>query len=155
MNIDVEAIGATPAERSYIIEIQRRVRSGRRQVLTRVAGIQTIWVLVLISGAAISVVQVAELQPWVAGVLGFAVVVFQGAEQLLGRTAKGFTPLDTLRRALDAELRMLALSADSEHDDHERPFARFVERCEALIASYDEADIAYYHSLTGPSSTRR
>jgi hypothetical protein len=136
---------------AYLREIRRRDRRARWATRARYTTIHLSWIIVLLAGGAVSLVEVFGLSTWVAALLGFTVVVFQGIDRVFGRTSQGARAMDVLRRGLEHEQRLLLVGADvyATVDD---PGALFVERCERLIGENDAAMVDYFARLTEESA---
>lgn len=146
---DAPAGQATSDQRSaYMADIDRRLRQATIQVRLRVGAIQFSWVVVTIAGAAVAVVEAVGWPGWVAALLGFLVVVFQGLERIFGRTTEGSRSIDVLRRDLGREKR-LYLASEGRYKAADDPFSSFVEIAEELIARNDDEEVAYNAQLTG------
>lgn len=133
--------------RLYLALVDRRLTQSNRAVLGRVVGIQTAWSVALLAGAAIPVAQALSAPgewEWVVSILGFVVVVAQGADRLFGRTRKTALAHDFLRRRLGRERRMWDAG---EGPYAERDFAAFVERVEGVIEEYDDISHAYVSEM--------
>ncbi len=114
----------------------------------RYVSIHLSWIVVLVAGAAVALVDVFDLSTRYAAVLGLVVVVFQGFERIFDRTSHGAQANDVLRRALEQEQRM-ALGGIGPYVDAADPFDVFAERCEALIAAHDATMVDFFSNLTG------
>jgi hypothetical protein len=107
------------------------------------------WIIVLAAGAAVSVVEAVDLPSWVAPVLGFVVVLFQGIGRVFGRTSQGSRAMDLLRRRLAHEQRLVLVRAGPYATVGE-PMKLFIERCEQLLTENDATMVDYFASLTEP-----
>ncbi|MEM9561360.1 MAG: hypothetical protein AAGA93_02000 [Actinomycetota bacterium] len=140
---------ATGEQRSaYMAEVDRRLWQATWQVRFRVGAIQLSWVIVTIAGAAVALVEAFDWPRWVAALLGFVVVVFQGFERIFGRTTEGSRSVDVLRRDLGREKR-LYLTGEGRYKDDADPFSSFVGVAEAIIARNDDEEVAYNAKMTG------
>jgi hypothetical protein len=110
----------------------------------RAGGIQIVWLIILIAGAAIplSEVLIDGGWEWVTPVLGFTVVIAAGLERIFSRTTPAAAALDELRRNLAHEYRIF-LAAPEDQDGGADRFEKYVERSEALVADYDQKMIDY------------
>ncbi len=104
--------------------------------------------IVTIAGAAVALVEAFGWDRWVAALLGFVVVVFQGLERIFGRTTEGSRSVDVLRRELGREKR-LYLTGEGRYKNDDDPFSSFVEVAEVIIARNDQEEVAYNAQLTG------
>jgi len=147
MRRELNAIATTPEQRAYLREIRRRDRRATWGTRSRYVSIQLSWIIVLVAGAAVSLTDVFDLPSWVAPVLGFVVVVFQGIERVFGRTSQGSKAMDLLRRKLAHEQR-LVLVGGGPYATVGEPMEVFIERCEQLLTENDETMIDYFASLT-------
>ncbi len=109
------------------------------------------WIVVLLAGAAVSLVDVFDLSSRFAALLGFVVVVFQGIDRVFDRTAPGAQADDRLRRALAQEQRLLVCGGP--YADAEDAVRLFADRCEGLPAKNDETMIDYFARLTRGADT--
>lgn len=132
----------------YMSEIDRRLRQATWMVRFRIGAIQLSWVVVLIAGAAVSLVEALGWSGWIGAGLGFLVVVFQGLERIFGRTTEGSRSIDVFRRDLGREKR-LYLTREGHYKDIDDPFSRFVQEAEKIIERNDDEEISYNAALTG------
>jgi hypothetical protein len=140
-----EAVG--PDEHvAYLDEIRRRDRRARWGTRLRYLVMHVSWIIVLLAGAAIALVEVFGLSSWVAPLLGFVVVVFQGVDRIFERTARGALAMDVLRRGLEREQRLLLVGGGPYAIAEDRG-SLFAARCEDLIAENDRTMVAYFAEL--------
>jgi hypothetical protein len=145
---------ASAAQQQYLARVKKRVRRADLAVLSRLVGLQTAWGVALLAGAAVSLVQAIESATalsangarWITALLGFVVVVAQGATQLLARTSGVVTADDEMRRNLARERRLFECGG-APYGDAVDPFALFVERAEAELAKHDGHVAAYSAAL--------
>lgn len=145
---------ATERESVYLRTISKRTRRASRAVESRLIGVQVAWSAALLAGAGVAVTQafsetdnwLGDNSKWVTVLLGFAVVVAQGADRMLARTAGGAEPDDVLRRGLERERRLYD-AREGAYKDLDDPFAAFVSRVEDLLAVNDAEVIAYTQRL--------
>jgi hypothetical protein len=148
--MSVQALDAeTRARRErYVRELEKRARQARRDVFLLRFGVQLSWAVSLVAGAAISLVQAfGENVGWSEGtgntltaVLGFVVVVAQGADRLLSRGARGAAASDLLHRTVERERRTLEVG-EGPYRGAVDPFSLFVDRMEAALLDDDKAAI--------------
>ncbi len=110
------------------------------------------WIVVLLAGAAVSLVEVFDLSTRVAALLGFVVVAFQGFDRIFGRTSQGSRSMDALRRGLAREQRMMLVGGGPYHGATDRN-APFVQRCERLLQINDDAMANYFAGLADIESS--
>lgn len=146
MKQTVDDLVSTKEHRSYLRDVQRRSRRARWSTRARYVSIHLSWIVVLLAGAAISLVEALELPRAVAPLLGFVVVVFQGVDRIFDRTSRGSIAMDQLRRNLAGEERQL-LGRVGDYAAAEHPVDLFAERCEELLKQNDDAMIAYFADL--------
>lgn len=148
----------TDRHERYLREISRQARRANRAVESRLIGVQVAWIAALLAGAGVSVMQAfSESDTWLGGnarwitiLLGFAVVVAQGADRLLARTAGGAEPDDVLRRGLERERRLFD-AREGPYKAADDPFSEFVSRAEELLATNDTQVISYTRRLLARS----
>ncbi len=141
-------------QQTYLAAVRRRVRRADAAVLSRVAGVQVAWSVALIAGASVPLVQaigagntrVAANAAWITAILGFLVVIAQGADRLFARTSGVVRADDEMRRNLAREER-LYLAGSGPYADAADPFHLFVERAEAELARHDGHAAAYSGAL--------
>lgn len=95
-------------QQEYLSAVHKCVRRADCAVISRVLAVQLAWIVVLLCGAGVTLVQAfgsttfdwldAEDVNWISAVLGFIVVVAQGAGRLVGRTSGVIQADDTMRR---------------------------------------------------------
>jgi hypothetical protein len=143
-----EAIAPTSGQRSFDRHVRRRLRVANVAAWLRAGGIQFAWLVIVIAGAAIPLSEalIGDGWSWVSPTLGFLIVIAAGVERIFGRTTEAAVALDSLRRELARERRMLTASAGpySLADDR---FGLYAERTEEHIARYDERMIAYHRQV--------
>lgn len=116
----------------------------------RAGGIQAVWLVVLVAGAAVplSDALVTDGWEWVNPVLGFVIVLAAGLERIFRRTTDAAVPLDELRRNIAREHRLFLASADV-YADPDAAYPRYAERVEEHIARYDHQMVAYAKRVVG------
>ena len=97
-------------QRDYVRAVHKRVRRADAAVISRVLAIQLAWIVSLVCGAGVTLVQALDSETidwlsagdvaWISALLGFIVVVAQGAGRLVGRTSGVVHADDTMRRKL-------------------------------------------------------
>ncbi len=138
----------------YVKAVAKRARRANLAVESRLVGIQVTWSVALIAGTGVTVMQAfRQSENWlghnsalITALLGFVVVVAQGADRLLGRTAAGAAPDDVLRRGLARERRLFD-AGEGPYKGSDDSFSVFVERVENLLAANDYAVMAYNRQL--------
>ncbi len=140
----VEVTPATPGQRQYDRLVRRRLFVADAAAWMRAGGIQLVWLVVLVAGAAVPVSEavLSDDWAWVSPVLGFVIVVAAGLERIFRRTTDAAVPLDELRRNLARERRLLLAGADG-YADSDAGYALHVERVERHIAAYDAQMVEY------------
>ena len=153
MAVEEQGTATNDVQQRYLAAVNKRVRRADRAVLSRVAGVQTAWAVALLAGAAVSLVQTIPDDPWIkidpdwtTALLGFVVVVAQGATQLFARTSGVVKADDMLRRNLARERRLYDCR-EGPYADAANPFALFVDRAEAEIAKHDDSAATYSAAL--------
>lgn len=149
-----DATVVNAAQQRYLASVKKRVRRADLAVISRLAGLQTAWGVALLAGGAVSLVQAiegatplgADEARWITALLGFVVVVAQGATQLLARTSGVVKADDEMRRNLARERRLFECGG-APYGDAVDPFALFVERAEAELAKHDDHVAAYSAAL--------
>ena len=126
------------AARTYLDEIDRKVRWADGLMTARSVGQKATWVVALLAGAAVTLSDALEWWSWWTPVLGFVVVVAQGSDRLFARSSPTALAKESMRRALGKERRLFYAAAPPYRDADDR-FALFVERTEAALDRYDEA----------------
>lgn len=121
----------------------------------RAGGIQVVWLVVLVAGAAIPLTEALadDGWSWVTPLLGFTVVVAAGLERILSRTTDAAVALDQLRRNLSRERRLLIARA-GPYEQSTDPFPLYSARAEALIETYDLSMVEYYRRIVGDAPRR-
>ncbi len=133
-------------EAAYLAVVERRIKWSDRAMNTRSFGQVFAWTVALLAGAGVAVAEVLASQwRWAPAVLGFVVVVAQGADRLFARTAGGAIAMESMRRMLTKEKR-LYLSRAGPYAGAETAFDTFVERVERVLDQYDDASV----ELTAP-----
>jgi hypothetical protein len=125
---------------TYLAEFDQRLRRWRRATLVRDVGLQSTWIIALLAGAGVPLVQSFAWDRGVASLLGFVVVVATGAERLFARTSEQADALDRCRRGLESERRMY-MTATGPYTNESEHFRLFVERSEVITAAYDERSL--------------
>ena len=146
--------GRSEVQQRYLAAVDKRARRADWAVVSRLVGLQTAWAVALLAGAAVSLVQAipksVEWFPdepvWITALLGFVVVVAQGATQLFARTSGVVKADDALRRNLARERRLFDCG-EGPYADAVNQFSLFVERVEAELEKHDDSATAYSASL--------
>ena len=146
-----QGVATSAIQQRYLASANKRIRRADRAVLSRVVGLQTAWAVALLAGAAVSLVQafgesLKDDVKWITALLGFVVVVAQGASQLFARTSGVVKADDLMRRNLARERRLFDCS-EGPYADAVNPFAVFVERAEAEFAKHDDSAADYSAAL--------
>lgn len=130
--------------RAYERRVSRKRGVAYTAAVLRAGGIQAVWLVVLVAGAAIPLTEalVDEGWEWVSPVLGFVVVIAAGLERIFRRTTDAAAALDRLRRSLSRERRLLIAGA-GPYAVAQDPFALYAESCEPFIATHDDAMVDY------------
>lgn len=149
MRHELEAFASTARQKAYLEEIDRRTRRGAWAMRARYVAIHASWIVVLLAGAAVALVDVFDLSTRFAAVLGFVIVVFQGIERIFERTSQGAAANDVLRRALEREGRLLLVGGGAYADaaDETAALDVFAVHCEDLLARNDAVMIDYFAAL--------
>jgi len=145
---DHEALVRTSGQRAFEREVRRRLRAASLAAWLRAGGIQVAWLVIVIAGAAIPLSEalIDTGWSWVSPTLGFLIVIAAGVERIFGRTTEAAVALDSLRRDLARERRMIrALAGPYALADD--PFVLYAERTEEHFARYDERMIAYHRQV--------
>lgn len=137
---------SSAAVRSYERIIGRRLRAANWAAGARTAGIQVTWLVIVVAGAAIPLVELFDGWDRASPVLGFVIVIAAGVERIFGRTTEPAVALDVLRRQLAREGRLLHALAD-DYAATADPFALYVQRTDQHLQRYDEEMVAYNTSL--------
>lgn len=146
--------GLSEGQRRYLATVSKRARRADWAVVSRLVGVQIAWAVALLAGAAVSLVQAVpesvgwfpDDPVWITALLGFVVVVAQGATQLFARTSGVVRADDALRRNLARERRVFDCR-EGPYADAANPFSLFVERVEAELEKHDDSATAYSASL--------
>jgi hypothetical protein len=141
-------------QKKYDRIMATRLRIANLAAWGRASGIQVVWLVVLIAGAAIPLSEalLREGWTWVSPVLGFIIVVAAGLERIFSRTTEAALALDQQRRDLSRERRLL-IARSGPYANAADPEALYAERAEAAIATYDAAMIEYNRRMAqGPLS---
>jgi hypothetical protein len=146
MRKELDAIATSPEQKAYLQEIRRRDRRATWATRCRYVLIHLSWIIVLLAGAAVALVDVFDLSSRFAALLGFVVVVFQGIERVFDRTSVGSRSMDLLRRGLAREQRLM-LVRGGPYASAEDPIELFAERCEQLLSENDDAMVDYFAKL--------
>ena len=134
-----------PSDRreEYLAGIERRIVWSDRAMNARGLGQIAAWTVALLAGAGVAVAEVLVDQwRWAPALLGFVVVVAQGADRLFARRRDGAASMDVMRRALTKEKR-LYLSGTGVYSDDGTSFETFVERAESILDEYDANSVAH------------
>ncbi len=144
MDDNVEIAPVTPGQQQYDRVLRRRLRVADTAAWLRAGGMQAVWLVVLVAGAAVPLTEaiLTEGWTWVSPVLGFVIVVAAGLERIFRRTTDAAVSLDELRRKVARERRLLQARADV-YSDPDATYALYAERVEQLIADYDRRMVAY------------
>ncbi len=154
MEAEEQSTATSEAQQRYLGAVNKRVRRADWAVLSRVVGLQIAWAVALLAGAAVSLVQtvrndiswITDDGAWITALLGFVVVVAQGATQLFARTSGVVKADDQMRRNLARERRLFDCR-EGPYADAAHPFALFVERAEAEFAEHDDSAATYSAAL--------
>ena len=136
--------GPTGDSQKYDQMVRSRLRLANLAARLRAGGIQVVWLVILIAGAAIPLTEalITEGWTWVSPVLGFVVVIAAGLERIFSRTTDAAAALDQLRRELSRERRLL-IARSGPYAETEEPDNLYAARAEVLIASYDARMVEY------------
>lgn len=136
--------GEPGKHRAYERRLRRKRGIADTAAVLRAGGIQFVWLVVLVAGAAIPLTEalVDDGWEWVSPVLGFVVVIAAGLERIFRRTTDAAVALDRLRRNLSRERRLLIAGA-GPYATAQDPYALYAESCEGFIATYDDAMVDY------------
>ncbi|MFV0459227.1 MAG: hypothetical protein ACK5MT_10735 [Actinomycetales bacterium] len=149
MNHAAELGPQTPGQRRYDGALRRRLRLATMAGSARAIGIQVVWLVIIVAGAAIPLTDaVLPGWDWISPTLGFIIVVAAGLERIFRRTTDAAVSLDELRRSLARERRGL-LTGIGPYEASEADYVLFIERAEALIAEYDAQMVAYARRVVG------
>lgn len=145
-----EAEPLTPGQQHYDRLLGRRLRVANVAAWLRAGGIQAVWLVVLVAGAAVplSDALISDGWTWVSPMLGFVIVVAAGLERIFRRTTDAAAFLDELRRNVARERRLLLAGADV-YGDPDASYARYAERVEQHIGVYDRHMVDYAKRLLG------
>lgn len=130
----------------YLKLMRSRLRSLDLEVRLRNIGIQVLWLVVVVAGAAVPLVVALDWPAWISPVLGFVVVVAAGIERIFSRTTEAAVAVDELRRNLARERRLL-LAGSGDYADEARRFGVYVTRTEDAIARFDRRMLAYSEAV--------
>ena len=116
----------------------------------RAGGIQAVWLVVLLAGAAVPLTDavITDGWTWVSPVLGFVIVVAAGLERIFQRATGAAAPLDELRRKVARERRLLQAGADG-YADPDATYALYAARVEEHIADYDRQMVEHARRVVG------
>ena len=147
---NVEVAPSTPGQHQYERALRRRLRLANAAAWMRAGGIQAVWLVVLVAGAAVPLTEaiLADGWTWVSPVLGFVIVVAAGLERIFRRTTAAAVSLDELRRSVSRERRLLLAGVDG-HNGADATYAAYAERVEQHIAEYDRQMVAYARRVVG------
>ncbi len=112
----------------------------------RTAGIQLVWLVIIVAGAAIPLVELADGWRWASPVLGFVIVIAAGVERIFGRTTEAAVAVDLLRRRLARERRLHATLTE-DYAVADDPNDLYVERTEQHLDRYDKTMIDFNASM--------
>ena len=141
----------TGDSRKFDRMVRSRLRLANLAARLRAGGIQVVWLVVLIAGAAIPLTEalITDGWTWVSPVLGFVVVIAAGLERIFSRTTDAAAALDQLRRELSRERRLL-IARSGPYAETGEPHNLYATRAEAVIASSDARMVDYNRRvLTG------
>jgi len=140
----------TPGQRRYERKLERRIWLADTAARLRATGIQVVWLVILVAGAAVplSDAVLTEDWSWVSPTLGFVIVVAAGLERIFRRTTDAAVSLDELRRKVSRERRLLMAGAE-EYAAPDASYALYAERIESHIAEYDRQMVAYAKRVLG------
>jgi len=143
-------------QRDYVRAVHKRVRRADAAVISRVLAIQLAWIVSLVCGAGVTLVQALDSETidwlsagdvaWISALLGFIVVVAQGAGRLVGRTSGVVHADDTMRRKLAREERLFQAGAGPYRDATD-PFELFADRAERELLEHDRQVAVYSATL--------
>ena len=141
-------------QRDYLRSVHKRVRRADAAVISRLLAVQLAWIVTLVCGAGVTLVQAFGSETvgwidegdvsWITALLGFVVVVSQGAGRLVGRTSGVVQADDTMRRNVAREERLFKAGAGPYRGATD-PFALFADRTESELAEHDR-QVALYSS---------
>lgn len=117
-------------------------------VWARAVTVQLLWLIVVLAGAGIPLNGALGGPSWVEPLLGFVVVAAAGIDKIFGRTSRKAASVDTLRRALARETRLLHAGAPP-YADNPMTFATFIKRCERAITKYNRQVIKENRRIFG------
>ncbi len=140
-----EITPSTPGQVQYDKHLRRRLLVAGAAAWMRAGGIQAVWLIVLVAGAAVPLsdaVLSGEGWTWVTPTLGFIIVVAAGLERIFRRTTDAAVPLDELRRNVSRERRLLLARAE-KYGDPDTTYTLYVQRVEQHIAEYDRQMVEY------------
>ncbi len=139
-----EITPSTPGQVQYDRHLRRRLQLADTAAWLRAGGIQAVWLVVLLAGAAVPLSDaiLRDGWTWVSPMLGFIIVVAAGLERIFRRTTDAAVPLDELRRKVARERRLLLAGAEN-YGDPGATYALYAERVEQHIAEYDRQMVAY------------
>ncbi|MGA9279566.1 hypothetical protein [Ilumatobacter sp.] len=146
MGKQLEALAQNPEQKAYLREIRRRERRATLSTRGRYVAIHLSWIVVLLAGAGVPLAQALGSPAWVAAMLGFVVVAFQGFDRIFGRTSEGSRSMDLLRRRLAREQRLM-LAGGGQYAAGVDRIEVFVDRCEDLLLANDDEMVNYFASL--------
>ena len=133
------------AQQQYMHRIEKRIRWADRGMNARSVGQKVAWTVARVAGGAVSLSEaVVASMDWLPAVLGFVVVVAQGSDRLLRRSAEGSASMERMRRDLSREHRLFRARATVY--DLDEPFPVFVDRVEAILGTYDNESVAQIHT---------
>jgi protein-S-isoprenylcysteine O-methyltransferase Ste14 len=147
---NVEITPSTAGQRRYDRTLRRRLRVADAAAWMRAGGIQAVWLVVLVAGAAVPLTEavIADGWTWVSPVLGFVIVVAAGLERIFQRTTGAAAALDDLRRKVARERRMVQAGA-GVYADADASYAQYAARIEEHIADYDRQMVEYARRVVG------
>ena len=134
----------TGNSRKFDQMVRSRLRLANLATRLRAGGIQVVWLVILIAGAAIPLTDalITEGWTWVSPMLGFLIVIAAGLERIFSRTTDAAVALDQLRRELSRERRLL-IARSGPYAETEEPESLYAARAEAVIGSYDARMVDY------------
>jgi hypothetical protein len=140
----------TKDDHRYDRLIRSRLRVANVAAWLRASGIQIVWLVILIAGAAIPLSEalITSGWAWVSPTLGFIIVIAAGLERIFSRTTGAAVALDRLRRDLSRERRLL-IARSGPYAELTDPFCTYAERAESVIAEYDQAMVSHHQQIVG------
>ena len=138
--MDDDLAELTPAQHEYLASIKRRAGAAGASAWARAGTVHALWLVVVLAGAGIPLNGALGGPSWVEPSLGFVIVAAAGADKIFARTRHKAAAVDTLRRSLNKQLRLMSTASGDYAglDDPPRAFAKFVNNSELLIDQYDQ-----------------